>query len=109
VTRCGRGVDGKRPFLLAGGPSGLRAIGDANESERALSGEIIDAGEGLVGPTFDEDVSPRLRYHGLRESSWVDTVKEKRDDEQEPILVVDLMVDGSNRREDARGYVEKSL
>ncbi|MCI92445.1 hypothetical protein A2U01_0113741, partial [Trifolium medium] len=55
------------------------------------------------------DVSPRLRYHGLRESSWVETVKEKRDDEQEPILVDDLMVDGSNRREDARGYVEKSL
>lgn len=69
MTRCGSGVEGKRPFLLAGGPSGFRATGEANENERALSGEMSDAGEGLVGPTLDADVSPKLRYHGFSESS----------------------------------------
>lgn len=32
-------------------------------------------------------------------------MKEKREDEQEPILAVE----GSNRRDEARGYDEKSL
>ena len=67
VTRCGSGVEGKRPFLVAGGPRGVLATGDANESDRAFSGEM-SAGEGLVGPTFDADVSARLRYHGFNES-----------------------------------------
>jgi len=71
VTLCGSGVEGNNPFLLAGGPSGLRAIGEAKESERALSGVRDAAGEGLVGPTLEDDVlsPPRLRYHGLSESS----------------------------------------
>lgn len=33
-------------------------------------------------------------------------MKEKREDEQEPILAVE---EGSNRRDEARGYDEKSL
>lgn len=63
------------------------------------------AGEGLVGPTLEDDVlsPPRLRYHGLRESSWCETVKEKREDEHEPILAVDFRVDGSNLRDEALG------
>ena len=36
-------------------------------------------------------------------------MKEKRDDEHEPILAVDLIVDGSNLRDEARGYAAKSL
>lgn len=67
MTRCGSGVEGKSPFLEAGGPRGFRAMGEAKENDRALSGEI-SAGEGLVGPTFDADVSPKLRYHGFSES-----------------------------------------
>lgn len=108
VTRCGSGVEGKRPFLEAGGQRGVRAMGEAKESDRAFSGEI-SAGEGLVGPTFDDDVSVRLRYHGFSESRWWDTVKENREEEHDPIFAVDFTVDGSNRRDDARGYAEKSL
>lgn len=93
---------GKRPFREAGGPSGFRATGDAKEKERALSGEM-SAGEGVVGPTLDAEVSERLRYHGLRESSWWETVKAKREEEHEPILAVDFTVEGSNRRDEARG------
>jgi hypothetical protein len=62
-------VEGKRPFLEAGGPRGVLATGEAKERDRALRGEI-SAGEGLVGPTLDADVSVRLKYHGLSESRW---------------------------------------
>ena len=92
-------------------PRGVLAMGDAKESERALSGEMSAGpnGDGLVGPTLDADVSARLRYQGFSESRWWDTVKEKREEEQEPILAVDFTVEGSNRRDEARGYDAKSL
>lgn len=35
--------------------------------------------------------------------------KEKREEEQEPILADDGTNEGSNRRDEARGYDEKSL
>lgn len=88
--------------MLAGG---VLAAGDANEKDRALSGEI-SAGpkeDGVVGPTFEADVSVKLRYQGFSESKWCETVNEKREDEHEPILAVDFKDEGSNRREDARG------
>ena len=53
----------------------------------------------MLGPTLDADVSVKVRYHGLRESKWWDTVKENLEEEQEPILAVDLIEDGSNRRD----------
>lgn len=63
----------------------------------------------VVGPTLEDDVSVRERYHGLRESKWWDTVKEKREEEEEPILAVDLIVEGSNRRDEhALGYADMS-
>lgn len=114
VVRCGNGVDGNRLFLVGLKllpplmlPRGVLAAGDANERERALSGEMragpTAIGEGLVGPTFDADVSVKVRYHGLSESKWWETVKENLEEEQEPILAVDLMDEESNRREEARG------
>lgn len=39
-----------------------------------------------------------VRCQGLRESRWWDTVNEKREDE--PTLADDLVVVGSNRREE---------
>ena len=70
LLRCGRGVDGNKLFLMLMLPRGVLAAGDANEKDLALSGEIRDGpkGEGLVGPTLDDDVSVRLRCQGLRES-----------------------------------------
>lgn len=107
---CGIGVDGKKVFL-----TGLmlpRAAGDANENDRALTGDmragpITD--EGVVGPTLGADVSVKVRCHGLRESKWWDTVKENLEEEHEPILAVGGTREGSNRRDEARGYAVKSL
>lgn len=62
-----------------------------------------------VGPTLEADVSAKLRYHGFSESKWWETVNENREEAQEPTLAVDLIDAGSNRRDEARGYVEKSL
>jgi hypothetical protein len=112
VLRCGNGVEGKSDFLVGLVllpplmlPRGVLAAGDANEKDRALSGEMRagPSGEGLVGPTLEADVSARLRYQGLSESKWCETVKEKREDEHEPILAVEFKEEGSNRSEDARG------
>lgn len=75
----GSGVDGNRLFLVSlelkllpslNMPRGILAAGDANDRERALSGEMSagPSGEGLVGPTLEADVSVRLRYQGLSES-----------------------------------------
>lgn len=73
---CGSGVDGKKPFRAAAEaeavvvvPRGVRARGDANDMDRALSGEMA-AGPRLVGPIFEADVSVNVRCHGLRESKW---------------------------------------
>lgn len=66
-------------------------------------------GDGLVGPTLEADVSAKLRYHGLSESKWWETVNEKREDAQDPAFTVDLNDAESNRRDEARGYIEKSL
>lgn len=88
-------------------PRGVLAAGDAKEKERALRGDIRAGpsrdGEGVVGPTLDADVSVIVRYHGFSESKWWETVKANREDEQEPILPVDGIEDGSNRRDEARG------
>lgn len=88
-------------------PRGVLVAGDAKERDRALRGDIR-AGptrerEGLVGPTFEADVSVKLRYHGLSESKWCATVKENLEEEHEPILAVDGIDEGSNRRDEARG------
>lgn len=86
---------------------GVLAAGDAKEKERALRGEMRAGprreGPGLVvGPTLEkDDVSLRERYQGLRESRW-ETVKENREEEQEPILE-EGTEEGSKRREEARG------
>ena len=100
-------MDGKE--ALGQLPRGVLAAGDAKENDRALRGEMSAGprrdGLGLVlivGPTLDddddddEDVSAKERYQGLRESRW-ETVKEKREEEQEPIF------ERSKRREEARG------
>lgn len=84
-------------------PRGVLAAGEAKENDLAFRGEMRAGprGEGVVGPTLEDDVSVRLRYQGLRESIWWwETVKEKREEEHAPILAVD---DGSNRRDAARG------
>lgn len=47
-----------------------------------------------------DDVSVRERCQGLRESRLWETEKEKRVEEQGPILAVD---DGLNRRDEDRG------
>jgi hypothetical protein len=86
-------------------PRGVLATGDAKEKDLALRGEMR-AGpreERFVGPTFDADVSVKVRCQGLRESKWWDTVKENLDEEHDPILAVELIEEGSNRREEARG------
>lgn len=86
-------------------------MGDAKEKERGLGPSIDDDDDDIielgtvVGPSFDDEEDGgasevRLRYHGLRESKWWDTVKEKRDEAHAPILVAE---DGSNRKEAARG------
>ena len=113
MVRCGSGVEGKSDFLVCLVllppplmlPRGVLAAGDAKENDRALSGEISagPSGDGLVGPTFDADVSVKLRYQGLSESKWWDTVKEKREEEHDPILAVDFNDEGSNRRDEVRG------
>lgn len=110
VLRCGNGVDGNKLFLIGLKlplmlPRGVLADGDANERDRALSGEMRAGpiGEGLVGPTFAADVSVKVRYHGLSESKWWDTVKANLEEEQEPIFAVDLIDEGSNRRDEALG------
>lgn len=94
-------------------PIGVLAAGDAKESDLALSGEIRAGpsreGDGLVGPTLEDDVSVNVRYHGFRESKWWETVNENREDEHDPIFAADGIEEGSNRRDDARGYDEKSL
>ena len=85
-------------------PRGVLAIGDAKEKDLALRGEIR-AGprvERFAGPTFDADVSVKVRCQGLRESKWWDTVKENLEEEHEPILAV-VLTEGSNRREEALG------
>ena len=70
LLRCGRGVDGNKLFLMLMFPRGVLAAGDANERDLALRGEIRAGprGEGLVGPTLNDDVSVKVRYQGLRES-----------------------------------------
>lgn len=88
-------------------PRGILVAGDANENDLALTGEIR-AGPSVAGPTLEEEASVRVRCHGLRESRWWETVKENRE-EHEPILAVDGREEGSNRRDDARGYDVKSL
>lgn len=105
LLRCGNGVDGNKLFLPLIPVRAVLTAGDANESERAPSGETRagSIGHRLVGPTLDDEVSVKERYHGLRESKWWDTVKENREEEQEPILPVDFIDDVSNRRDDARG------
>lgn len=94
-------------------PRGVLAAGDAKESDLALSGEIRAGpsieGEGLVGPTFEPDVSANERYQGFKESKWWETVNENREDEHDPIFAVDGIEEGSNRSDEARGYDEKSL
>lgn len=93
-------------------PRGILAAGDANEKDLALTGEMRAGPNtgGLVGPTLDADVSVKLRYHGFTESKWCATVKENREEEHDPILAVDDGIEeGSNRREEARGYDVKSL
>lgn len=100
-------MDGKKLFRTTAGmvPRGVLAAGDANENDLAL-GPIREA---FVGPTLEADVSVRLRYHGLTESKWWATVKEKREEEHAPILAVDGIEEESNRREEARGWNVKSL
>lgn len=83
----GSGVDGKSDFLGPPmPPGGVLAAGDAKEKDRAFSGDIRagPSGDGLVGPTLDDAVSVSVRYQGLSESKWWDTVKEKREDEHGP-------------------------
>lgn len=60
-------------------------------------------GDGDVGPTLEADVSVKVRYQGLSESKWWETVKENLEEEQEPILAVDLVDEESKRRDAARG------
>ena len=88
-------------------PRGALSTGDAKERDRALSGEIRAGprreGEGLVGPTLDDDVSVNVRCQGLTESKLWETVNEKREEVHEPILAVGGREDGSNRRDEARG------
>lgn len=105
---CGSGVDGNKLFLASLSlplmiPRGALAAGDAKEKDRALSGEISAGPNGVVGPTLDDDVSVKVRCQGLSESKWWETVKENLDEEQEPILAVDLIEDVSNLRDEARG------
>lgn len=113
VLRCGNGVDGKKLFLMGPKsllpplmlPRGALAAGDAKERDRALTGEMRagPSGEGLVGPTSVADVSVKERYHGFSESKWWDTVKANLEEEQEPTFAVDLIDEGSNRRDEALG------
>lgn len=65
-------MDGKKLFLATVWmlPRVVLAAGDANENDLALA-EDMSAGptrDGLVGPTLEDDVSPKLRYQGLTES-----------------------------------------
>ena len=84
-------------------------MGDANEKERGLGPRMEDDVEFVfvVGPTLEEvESAVRLRYHGLSESKWCETVKENREDAHEPIFPVEEetgIEDGLNRREEARG------
>lgn len=55
----------------------------------------------VVGPDLSDDVSVSERCQGLRESRLWETEKEKRVEEQGPILAVD---EGSNRRDEDRGH-----
>lgn len=100
-------MDGNKLFLMLMLPRGVLEIGDANERELAFNVEMrVDPPniEGfVVFPTLDSDVSARLRYHGLRESKWRETVKEKRDDAHDPTFAVDCIEDGLNLREEDRG------
>jgi len=66
---CGSGVDGMKFLRRSLSPGGARAMGDAKENERALGPRMDDVElPAMVGPTLEDDVSVRLRYHGLRES-----------------------------------------
>lgn len=111
LLRCGRGVDGNKLFLMLMLPRGVLEAGDANERDLALYGEMRAGprGDGLVGPTLEDDVSPKERYQGLRESKWCCTVKENLEEEHEPILAVDLIDEESKRSDEALGYDAKSL
>ena len=63
---------GKKLFLttLLMLPRGALAVGEANENDLALADDVSDGptSDGLLGPTLDADVSPKLRYQGLTES-----------------------------------------
>nr|GMD93570.1 hypothetical protein Iba_chr14fCG8710 [Ipomoea batatas] len=89
-------------------PRGVLPMGDANDMDRPLSGEMDGpnrADEWTVGPTFDVGVSVNDRYQGLRESLWCDTLKANLEDEHgPPILVVDDVTDeGFNLNDVALG------
>ena len=60
-------------------------------------------GERLVGPPIDDEVPVKVKCQGLSDSRWWDTVKENLDEEHDPVLAADLIEEGSNRREEARG------
>ena len=62
-----------------------------------------------VGPTLNDDLSPKVRYQGLSESKWCETVKENREDEQAPTFPLDGTDEGLNIRDAARGYDVKWL
>lgn len=77
-------------------------------------------GDIKAGPSVGVDVVPNLkedglssvkvRYQGLSESKWCETVKAKREEEQEPTLAaLDGMEEGLSRRDAARGYEVKWL
>ena len=97
-------MEAKKLFL--GPPMGSRlAAGDAKEKERAFSGEMY----ALVCPSLDDDdVSVRVRHHGLTVSRPSrDTVKANLEDAEELILSVGFVGDLSKRREETRdGYDE---
>lgn len=88
-------------------PGGVLAAGDANEKDRAFKGEMRAGPTRVedvpVGPTFDADVSVNVRYQGLSESRWWETVNENLDEEHAPILAVDGTEEELNRRDEARG------
>lgn len=94
------------PMLLL--PRGVLSMGDANEWDLALSGEM--AGPMLVvGPTLADEVSVKDKYHGFTESKWCETVNENLDDEHDPILPFEDIEEGLNLSDAALGYAVKSL
>lgn len=101
---CGSGVDGKKLFRIV---FMFLAVGDANEYERALTGDIRAGPVVDVGPTLKDGLSVSVRYQGFSESKWCETVKAKREEAHDPGLDLDGTEEGLNLRDAARGYAVK--